>query len=1626
MAAGGSPNLSQESLLSLTAADVLVHSTSVHREKPIESVTRAGGRGEKVTIAVKKLRDGVCPCPAPRVPPALAANRAPRSRATHGAPGRATPGVLSTQGHPEHLLSGEDSMKLMFLSQMDYPGEAVVQEDPSRLLEDSRRPKDDVFISQYATGQKEALRAVLKKKTQNTPVPKEVKVQLLGNASTGKKESVGQGTRSTHREVDSATTIAAATAAAIATTAPLLKVQNDLEAKVNSVSALLHKLQETDRQLQRVAEQQTNMRTQHEKPHCHDRVSELEKQMNTFMVQRIQHLEKLQEQQMNFQSRLISSAVNTGGLQQIHVPSSSLVTKQSEKPEQRLLINEASSCQSGLFPTSGAPGQAYSSQFQSCGVHTQKSSLQTPVPRRYAPEPVSKNVNLSKKENAVTEKENIPKSASEGEGRIVEHIPNSEEMPLRQIESSKAAALNSNKMNWHTERDRHPVLRTDSFPPLESSFRNGNSTEKTVKKAGDLLEDLGQLRREMRDMLQEANSWKSEMNDLIKSKTTVASDLPEHQQLNKPSILQNVKVPKSILRDAERILRGVQNNKKILEENLEAVIRAKEGGATYSFINALTTDRDVLEEIRIRKTVDEWIKAISVEIQAEMARNDLEQVKTDQKFPWIERTQNIKAVKTNKEIKAKPQKIQGCLAKKPLSAAKPLQKQAEDNTGKQRLRSYFSSERKEKRADGPVNGSAMVQNEDYLCRVYGKPIYQGHRSTLKKAPYLRFNSPSPKSKLQRPKVIEYVRGTKVKSARTQTCSHMQKVVTSPKIQHPLYALTQENQYLFSPSQDVPAIHGPLEGHLIPMAVPLGQTQISDTSVQPAGVVVGKPHPVTVTTTLPPVPPKPPDKIKKPNIAVIEMRSEKKDPPQLSVQVLPNVDIDSVSSDSVSVNHVQPGSEPALSPVNAVIQAPEDIRSEEEDTKFPGTNFIDVTDVVQDQEEERDEIPEFFEPLLELNGELKVASPKYNGPLFPPVASAPQQSSDVLDELIQRRETIENRLINWVEQEIMAKIISGMYPAQKETVPNVSTSDSEDSETVTSDIVEVAGGGGFQLFINAGVPVDSEMISHFVNEALSETIATMLGNEQAQKAVPATNVLPSATIKESLVPTPLPTPQATPPQTPPSEKELPPVKTPESSLSLTEISEDVHEHEKIKETGAEIPPGHVGTPVVTPVNTPPRTATPSPPASQWVSEAAKMESPKPPNPWDDAELPLEEEKPSPLAEDPFRPKAVEMSVANDEEPEALVLPARQPPARPLESLPCDPQVPSPAPTVSSEQSTQESSLTLTDTETETADRPISEGEVLFSYGQKLAARALAEGELSLPNLTESLTSTLRDANEMDYDPPSEGQVVRRLDKGCHRDPVLTLLAKLNQAPVAAQEGMHHLEDSDDSVGELSEGQRPRLTRAAERILMGHSVYMDRPTARTCENRPHQGFRSPSPGQLAQIGEILRDTGASHGPMLMAELESPPVSDPILQAAQPSCRATSLSEGLSQGESGGAAQVQTVRPRVIHVRSKSEEMQQEGIHGDMDWTCIGTNTYLTSLPTGKSAAPHLNSDVSAAKVSAKLPSMKADNQTQSKQQPKSSGKHSMLATNWIGKWKCQFLRISATALNFPEDHPHPRMM
>lgn len=68
------------------------------------------------------------------------------------------------------------------------------------------------------------------------------------------------------------------------------------------------------------------------------------------------------------------------------------------------------------------------------------------------------------------------------------------------------------------------------------------------------------------------------------------------------------------------------------------------------------------------------------------------------------------------------------------------------------------------------------------------------------------------------------------------------------------------------------------------------------------------------------------------------------------------------------------------------------------------------------------------------------------------------------------------------------------------------------------LVEGTSSGALQLFVDAGVPVNSHMISHFVNEALAETIAVMLGDREAKKQGPvATGVSGEVSTSKTYLP-----------------------------------------------------------------------------------------------------------------------------------------------------------------------------------------------------------------------------------------------------------------------------------------------------------------------------------------------------------------------------------------------------------------------------------------------------------------------------------------------------------------------------
>ncbi|XP_078251945.1 TALPID3 protein-like, partial [Rhinoraja longicauda] len=366
-----------------------------------------------------------------------------------------------------------------------------------------------------------------------------------------------------------------------------------------------------------------------------------------------------------------------------------------------------------------------------------------------------------------------------------------------------------------------------------------------------------------------------------------------------------------------------------------------------------------------------------------------------------------------------------------------------------------------------------------------------------------------------------------------------------------------------------------------------------------------------------------------------------------------------------------------------------------------------------------------EPAIELEGFAESISALYKDPSFPPSVPASHPAVNIVG-VIERKESIEDQLIEWVEQELMSQIISKMCPLQP--VEHVINSESEESVLSGSDIVEAAGGGGLQLFVDAGVPVDSQLIRQFVDEVLAEIIAIMLGQRQSESKTLVQEPSQQRTASPiMLIPTPVPTPRQTP--SPPARNATliqTPELTPQGSVeneseSEPELEPFVKSPLTVDDVG--LKPVEKSSPVVTPVITPTptlsRVSTPSP-ITQPISKTSSAPSQKPPNPWGDAELPLEEENPSAAQDAAPRPRAIIMSVANDEEPENLIL------TPPLSTapviLPMHMQTPAPhrlSETPSA--STEESSSTISVTETETADRNISEGEILLSYGQMAAAK-----------------------------------------------------------------------------------------------------------------------------------------------------------------------------------------------------------------------------------------------------------------------------------------------------------------
>nr|XP_023696063.1 protein TALPID3 isoform X1 [Paramormyrops kingsleyae] len=932
----------------------------------------------------------------------------------------------------------------------------------------------------------------------------------------------------------------------------------------------------------------------------------------------------------------------------------------------------------------------------------------------------------------------------------------------------------------------------------------------------------------------------------------------QHTLAPQPSLLQKSQLAPSMFEEAGRVLREIRHSKKVLEENLEAILRAKDAEMLYSQLEGLSGNSDATEELRIKQTVDAWISTLSRDIQAEMAKEDA--VGGGGKNPTsIDITAKYKGA--NGPCQSAPRwaprkpsvrnKLQG-----PADSAGMRNRQSAPHTmGK------LAAVEKPQAAPKPER-----EDEEYLMKIYGKALYEGHRRTLKNSPYLRFNSPSPKSKGLRPRVVERVKGVKVKSAKTQTspCSGQRVFSSQP-------------QYIFSPMQEVSddpkGPRTPMEGFLIPMAIPLGQPRIDGEPPQPSSVIIGS-RPITVTAAIPPT-----STTRRPNVAVLEMTSKRKAPPQLQVQVLQGVDIDSISS--------SPPEAPPEPPAS-IQTAPQTIAGEEEEDVFPGTDFLAVADITQE--------PEAVEDLpVRIDGLPVAPGAPYHGPVFPPQAPEPPHLENPTCSTIQQ-ETLENRLVDWVEQQLMARMVTELHPWAEPASP------SPESCSSASDIVEAAGGGGLQLFVDAGVPVNSDLIRQYVNESLAEMVALFLGQRPAAPGLVEDIPIP----EEPVVQTPVPTPRDSPP---PVGRTQIPLGTPEAS-ELESLSESCREPQRVEPLNtllSEPERSPVATPKCTPVPSPPVLATPTPPSTHLSPSAGCQYS----DAWGDSELPLEEEAP-PMRSEQLEGGTGVMSVAREEEPVSLIssmppLPVEAILLPPMQTPPLQRATPPPVPTLSTEDSSTASSVT----ETELVGRHISEGELLVSCGQVEAARGLAEDGLTVPNLNASLSSSLHEVQDMDYDPPSEGQVMRR-PPHIHQAPA-------NRGAVPPQEAVcptESLWDEESSLGEVSKGQRPPVAADVEHALRGLSLL---------------GLAGPEMGRLSSPGQVPAPSGVDRHSVSSGNPEERPGAPPTSRTRQVG---DSQDENMDSDRQLSEASVHSAEkaPPILvkQYQPQASSLQERGLH------------------------------------------------------------------------------------------------
>uniref|UniRef100_UPI0035902793 protein TALPID3 n=1 Tax=Myxine glutinosa TaxID=7769 RepID=UPI0035902793 len=1336
----------------------------------------------------------------------------------------------------------------------------------------STSSESSVVVSRCTRGEQKSARAsIMHSHSQTLAKQQEVRVKFFpkpvpamleqstvireGHRSAVSERGLETTGEKTTTSADVATASGASSVALAVSAAPILKVHSDLEAKMTTVTELVASLQE---QLERSKEERHTRDTERQ-----DHPTE---HLQRFIEKQLAFLEKLQTQQLHLQNHLLGKTSPSAILPSLSNPASE---------------DLHSSRTSAAFSSQGTEVLTRT-QSTCCSKHVRFSSLvdpcqegpDTPAPRGVAPLPIPW---------AGKTTEGLPAGSGKKPAISAVSIEVSDGVPVQQIGEyrEKQSTTPLPRCLLMSSVDPGPVqrmmgptpstfltcLERPKDSPLAVNFSNHRSasTLRDTTNIRECVSEMAETRQKVtgsplvlhsKQLLHELGRVTQDLQSLLKDQATLptSSHVPEALSLSQTFPLVAIaEEPLSPLGYARRTLQKVQSSRKILDENLQVVSRACDDCGIFELLAKSTVDSDVAEKMRMKVAVSGLITSLSKEVEVEVQREWVNMASMSPQAPTsMEVGTGQQEGKTSSKVAPRPVRV-------PLGTSRQtkgnlLSESVPDRDAGKRVwnigrRSTTSRSvaPKAKTISPKQPGFGLlpepILDEASLGRIYGKAGQDGRRSTVLRPHYLHVNSPPYKRPWRaRPRLIEFQKGVIVKSAQTQT-----------PIQSagPTSNLADRSGLGPSPEQAVAGRQTGSTSVAIPLALPKRHPVRLEPSIPTMG---GLSRSVTLTTTIPPSKPPQHHRTVKPNTVIVDVKSEdarkplwpkkEREQPVLAVQVLPNVDIKSTAKrrNSTSPCHIPHQDSLSISEWPASECNASSKGSTLEDAGFPGNSCVPTPPVEQVTVED-DPFRSFAQPAIQLDGGYTCSVPD---PCSQDGADLTASAYDVIEERSRCRESVEQRALAWLEQEMLEHVL-GTLPlyAQSlvEDAPNVQDPTSHTKQMVNGAkyqkndmgrnlLLNEASGEGchLQAIEVSKTPLDSALVSRLVSNALEEMVVDLVGRSRSTEQPPdlqqastvgqPANGVDISSREFMLIQTPSPVPS-------PTQRECIAVPKPTSPSKVSEeealqcqpqvVETEESKHSTLHEIQHMSIVSDVITLAVSPEPTPPQEGSRSPDMNAQ-------------DPWSGRDLPLVEEALSPgsdIGEERQKSQTMMMSVARDEEPQSLI--EFQPLNVSDSQLKSTPSV-SPTlrgpPVQPSTDSTSGSSISST--ETETFDRHISDGEVLLSPGRLHALEVLTEAGISMVTGAESLCSTLHDTQDMDYDPPSDGQVVYQRSSRGLRDPVRILMSKRNDSVVHQQATCGWLQSSQGdgtmlSEGELSQGERLRLIPAAEAVITGCSPF-----------------------------------------------------------------------------------------------------------------------------------------------------------------------------------------------------------